>query len=198
MKPNKHLLSIFGSLAILATTSSSFAAAAGGFLGINGIYGNYDAVDITTGGTTYSPDKTTYGGGITAGANLSENFGIEWGIEGLNKISYDGDGDTPSQTIWFSFADVKPMIQNKYLVGFARVGAAYVNISQDNLNEESSDHAKVRPMLGLGVGVNLSSSTEIDLSYNRIQDSEEPLDFAMLELTYHFVTHYTPGGFLED
>ena len=198
MKKTQQLTKAFSALTLAIATSSAIAAGPGGFIGINGIYGSYDAEDITTGGTTSTPDKTTYGGGITVGANMSKNAAIEWGIEGLNKIEYNGDGSTPSQEIWFSFADFKPMVQSEYLIGFARIGVAYVDISQNNVDEDSSDHSKVRPMLGLGFGINVSPSSEVALSYNRIQDNDEPLDFAMLEYTYHFITHYTPGGFLED
>ena len=185
--------------ATLITASQAFATDPGFYLGINGLYGDYDAHDITSNGTTYEPEsKGVYGGGVTAGYNITRRFALETGIEGLDKVTYDGE-DAPTQSVMFAFLAAKPMIQGEYLVAFARIGGAYLEINQDDNNDDTDDKStKLRPLVGLGFGMNVSPAFEIDLSANRIQDSDEPMSFAMLEFTYHFITHYSDSGFIAD
>lgn len=191
----------FIAISALTATAVCLASDEGLFLGANGIYGEYDAKDISIGGTNYTPDsKTIYGGGITAGYNASKRFAIELGLEGITNVDYNTNGEiSPSQRIGFIFADLKPMIQRHHMVGFARLGAAYLSIeTDDDIDATDDSSSKVRPMIGLGFGVNTSPEVEIDLSVNRIQDSEQPMNFVMLEFTYHFIQHYNDSGFLAD
>lgn len=185
----------------LTASTACLASDKGVFLGANGLYGEYDAKDLTINGTNYTPDnKTIYGGGITAGYNASKRFALELGLEGITNVDYNTNGNiSPSQRVGFVFADLKPMIQGHNMVGFARLGAAYLSVETDDDNDTTDNStSKVRPMVGLGFGVNTSPEVEIDLSINRIQDSEEPMDFVMLEFTYHFIQHYNNSGFLTD
>lgn len=191
----------FIAICTLTATATCLASNEGLFLGANGIYGEYDAKDLSIDGTNYTPDsKTIYGGGITAGFNASKRLAIELGLEGITSVDYNTNSDiSPSQRIGFVFADIKPMIQGHNMVGFARLGAAYLSVETDDDNDATDDStSKVRPMVGLGFGVNTSPEVEIDLSVNRIQDSEQPMNFVMLEFTYHFIQHYNDSGFLAD
>jgi opacity protein-like surface antigen len=189
---------LLATLLSLGLMSAAHATGEGFYLGLNGIYADMGLSDITEDDTTYTTDgTTTIGGGASAGFNTSENFALELGIDGLDGINYSGD-DAPSiSSFWFGYADIKPMIQKDWFVGFLKVGAAYVAYKTD-LNSGDVDSSMVRPLGAIGFGINVSESTELDLSINYIQDTDTPITYGMFEFTHHFVTKYDTSGFILD
>jgi hypothetical protein len=184
---------------IFLCTSLAYASDEGVYIGVNGIYGNIDLQDTTVNGQTYTPDNsTTYGGGITAGYNLSKNFALEAAFDGLNKVDYQGN-DAPSRNYWFTYAAVKPMLDFYNFNLYGEVGAAYVSSTQNNPSGiDNTTSSAVSPFGGLGIGFNFTPNVELDLSINRIQDTATPITFGMLTLSYHSVTRYEQSGFIAD
>jgi hypothetical protein len=181
--------------------SSSFAMASGEgiYLGINAINGKIDVQDTTVNGVTYIPSSnSSFGGGLSYGYNVSEHVAIDGAFDGLNVVDFNGD-NSPTQQYWFSYLAIKPMLDFWQFNAFVSLGAAYVNLSQNNPgNITDTTNSMVRPYGGAGLGFNFNQNTELDLSYNRIQDTNTPITFAMLTLTYHFVQRYEDSGFLAD
>lgn len=186
-------------ISTISWASIAIASDEGIYLGINAVYGKLDLSDTTVNHVTYTPsDENSFGGGITAGYNTSQHFGLETAFDGLNKVDYDGN-DAPSQSYWFTYLAAKPMLPIWKFNTYLRLGAAYVHIDQNNPGSaQDTTTSEVRPMGGVGIGFNFSPNTELDISYNRIQDTDNPITFGMLTLTYHFVTRYEESGFLAD
>lgn len=181
----------------LGLTNAVHATGEGFYLGLNGIYADIGLSDITEDSTTYTTDgTTTIGGGASAGFNTSENFALELGIDGMDGIDYAGD-DAPRVSYWFAYADIKPMVQKNWFVGFMKLGVAYVEYTTE-LSTGDVDSSMTRPLGAIGVGINVSESTELDLSINRIQDSDTPITYGMFEFTHHFVTQHNESGFIID
>ncbi len=197
----KNQMKLFAPLlATLTFLCSSLASASdeGVYLGVNGVYGQIKLQDTTVNDTTYTPTSgDTFGGGITAGFNISKHFAIETAFDGLNKVDYNGD-HAPSSNFWFTYLAAKPMIDFWKFNAFVEIGAAYVAFTQDNYNADSTDGSQVTPFVGAGFGINFTPNFEVDLSVNRIQDTATPITFGMLTFTYHFVTKYEDSGFLAD
>lgn len=188
-------------LCSLLFLSSSIALASdeGLYLGVNAIYGSVDLEDTTVNGVTYSSsDDNTFGGGITFGVNTSKYFALDAAIDGLNKIEYEGE-HAPTRNYWFAYLAAKPMLTIWKFNAFAEVGAAYVHVDQNNPGDaEDTSNSMIRPYGGAGIGINFTPSTELSISINRIQDTDNPITFGMLTLTHHFVTRYENSGFLAD
>jgi len=196
MRMKKNLLATL--LVSFGLAGTMHAADEGFYLGLNGVYADVGLSDITDEGTTYTTDgTTTIGGGASAGYYTSKNLGLEIGIDGLDGIDYAGDNAPSISSFWFGYADIKPMFQKDWFVGFLKLGAAYVAYTT-NLDNSNTSSSMVRPLGSAGFGINISPSTELDLSINRIQDSDMPITYGMFEFTHHFVTKYDASGFIID
>lgn len=189
---------LFAALVILCS-STTFASGEGFYLGLNAIDGTIDLQDTTVGNTTYTADSTnSFGGGLTVGYNVSKNFAFDYAIDGFNQVDYSGE-DAPNVNYWFTYLAAKPMLAFWKLNAFVEIGAAYVNFTQHNPdNIADTENSAVRPFGGAGFGINFSPNTELALSINRIEDTNTPITFGMLTLTYHFTQHYEDSGFLAD
>lgn len=175
------------------------ASGEGFYLGLNAIDGNIDLQDTTVNGTTYTSSSTnSYGGGLTAGYNISKNFALDYAIDGLNQVDYVGN-DAPTINYWFTYLAAKPMVSLWKFNFFVEAGAAYLNYTQHNPNgAESTENSAIRPYGGAGLGFNFTPNSELALSFNRIEDTNTPINFGMLTWTYHFTERYEESGFLAD
>ncbi len=185
---------------LFLTSSLALASSEEGFyLGVNAIDGQIDINNVTVNGTSYTPENNnSFGGGLSYGFNVSKNVALDGAFDGFNVVDFNGT-NAPNQQYWFSYLAVKPMVDFWKFNAFFSVGAAYVHVSQNNSgNTEDTTNSMVRPYGSVGLGFNFSPSTELALSINRIQDTNTPITFGMLTLTYHFVTHYEDSGFLAD
>jgi len=180
-------------------SSLAFASGEGIYLGINAIAGNIDLQDTTVGNQTYTPDSTSSpGGGLTVGYNVSENFALDYAIDGFDQIDYSGD-NAPNVSYWFTYLAAKPMLNIWKFNVFVEAGAAYVSFTQHNPDDvENTEGSGVRPFGGAGIGFNFSPNSELALSINRIEDTNTPITFGMLTWTYHFTERYEDSGFLAD
>lgn len=188
------------SAAVLFLCSSvAMASGEGFYIGVNAVDGSIDLDNLTVNGVTYQPDGTnTYGGGLTSGYNISDHLAIDFAIDGLNKMNYQGD-QAPSVNYWFTYLAAKPMLPFWRFNAFVEFGAAYVEISQNNSGDvDDTKNSEVRPFGGIGLGYNFNPNVELALSINKIQDTNTPITFGMLTLTYHVADHYGPSGFIED
>jgi len=195
MKSSVYLLPVM----VILCANSAFASSEGLYLGVNGVSGQVKLENTTVGDVNY-PETTanTFGGGLTAGINASENFAVEAAFDGLNQTSYDGE-NAPTRNYWFTYLAVKPMVDFWKFNAFIEIGAAYAAYTQDNHNmADDTDGSQVTPFFGAGFGFNFNPNVELDVSVNRIQDTTTPITFGMLTLTYHFVTRYEDSGFLAD
>lgn len=182
--------------------SNAWASDEGFYLGLGVAYADIDLDNVTKDSVTYEPDgNSTAGGSFTLGYNSSPNFAFEFGGIIFNSLSYDdSDGDNaPDHTTSVGYFDIKPAYAYQNFNAFLRLGTAYV-YAQDSYSgddDETLTHA-FEPLFGAGLGYNFSPAIEIDLSANRIQDSNAPITYGQLEISFHSVQHYTPGGFLVD
>ncbi|MFN3234541.1 MAG: outer membrane beta-barrel protein [Gammaproteobacteria bacterium] len=176
----------------------TFASGTGFFLGFNVDEASIDADDVTVDGTTYSADsKETYGAGGNIGYNFSKYIGWEGGGFYFGNIDYT-EGAEREQ--YFIYAAIKPMIQTNFgLLVFGRLGGGYYETNVTSLpTDEDVDQSTGAAIYGAGVGFNLTPQFEIDLSANRISNSDAPVAFVMLDFSFHNIPVYTKSGFLVD
>ncbi|MCD8525357.1 MAG: outer membrane beta-barrel protein [Gammaproteobacteria bacterium] len=184
---------------LVLPASVAFSSGEGLYLGVNAVQGTIDIAEVVVNNTAYTPSsENTFGGGLSLGYQPSEHVAIDAALDGLNMVNFDGE-NAPTQSYWFSYLAVKPILHAWKLNAFVSIGAAYVSISQNNSgNTPDTDHSMVRPYGGAGFGINFNPSTEMSFSINRIEDTKTPITFGMISLTYHFVDHYESSGFLAD
>ena len=188
-------ISLLATLTLLCS-SGAFASEAGFYFGLNLVDGQIDLPKTTVDDVTYSSNTTdSLGGGLTFGYNASSHFAIDAAFDAFDKVTYEGD-NAPSDTYMFGYLAAKPMVDFWRFNAFVEVGGAYVNAMPDSDNANS--RSEVRPFGGAGIGYNFTPNTELSFSMNRIQDSDSPITFGMLTLTYHAVTKYEDSGFLAD
>jgi hypothetical protein len=196
---------------VLAVNGGAYASPEGMFVNLGVATAQIDLEDIIYDGETYAPESSSASGGsFSMGYNSSKRFGFEIGALMFGDITYEGSNSNyePTRTTTIGYFDIKPMLASEYVNVFARLGTAYLSAQYDTEDNEAIENGDTdvdelnnntfRAFYGVGIGVNITPQSEIILSVNKIQDSSAPITYGQLEYSYHFITKYTPGGFIAD
>jgi opacity protein-like surface antigen len=153
------------------------------------------------------PTNTGIATRVFMGANVGKYFGFEFGAAAYTPSEYepDVDGFTHQPHIWEYSGDILGKIM--YPLGpfsiFAKGGLGIVYYSPSNAiltstgEEDSGGNVFFSPAYGFGVSYDITPNWVVDLSFYRIQGSDEleDIDFAGIGISYHFVNEYC-GQFL--
>jgi opacity protein-like surface antigen len=154
-----------------------------------------------------TPTNTGIAARVFMGANVKTYFGFEFGASYYTPSEYEIDNypNANQPHIWEYSADILGKIM--YPLGpfsiFAKGGIGIVYKSVSSAIDASSDEFSngydvfVTPAYGFGVSYDITPRWVLDLSFMRIQgtDELENIDFTGLGISYHFVDEYC-GQFL--
>jgi hypothetical protein len=214
---------LIASALIFSSVTASYAAGPGMYMGLNLGYSNlnnksravpaYGSSTITNAnGTTrpspagqqVSPNNTGVAGRLFVGGNITQYFGLEFGLAhyaGSNYHAPTGDsGSIHTSAFDFEGIGMYPFWNSGFTV-FGKLGFAYLRAVQSRkltAQGSSSNNSGLHPLIGVGVGYDLTQNWVLDLSVTRVISRSSALpspNLTALGISYHFTDKYC-GQFL--
>lgn len=219
----KKITSALATAILFSAVSVSYAAGPGLYFGTNIGYSNLNnnkrAVPVagsstitnpngttspSPAGAIVSPNNTGLGGRVFVGGNITKYFGLEMGLARYASSTYKAPtGDSGSiHTSAFDFEGIGlfPFATSGFSV-FGKFGFAYLRAVQSRkltTQGDSANNSGLHPLIGFGVGYDLTQSWMLDLSATRVISRSNALpspNFVALGISYHFTDKYC-GQFL--
>jgi opacity protein-like surface antigen len=214
---------VIASALICSSVATSYAAGPGMYFGLNLGYSNLNnnkravpaagssvitnpngTTTPSPAGTIVSPNNTGIAGRLFVGGKITDYFGLEFGLAHYAGSSYKApSGDSGSiHTSAFDFEGIAmyPFGTTGFTV-FGKLGFAYLRAVQSRKltsQGSSANNSGLHPLLGVGVGYDLTQNWVLDFSLTRVISRSKALpspNFASLGISYHFVDKYC-GQFL--
>jgi opacity protein-like surface antigen len=214
---------LLASALIFSSVTTSYAVGTGMYMGLNLGYSNlnnksrelpaYGSSTITNpngttrpspAGQTVSPNNTGIAGRLYVGGNVTQYFGLEFGLAhyaGSNYHSPLGDsGSIHTSAFDFEGIGMYPFSTSGFTV-FGKLGFAYLRSVQSRkltTQGASSNNSGLHPLIGIGVGYDLTQNWVLDLSATRVISRSKALpspNLVALGISYHWTDKYC-GQFL--
>ena len=214
---------LIASAVLLSLVTTSYAIGVGMYMGLNMGYSNLNnksravpaagssvikhpdgSTSPSPAGITVKPNNTGLAGRIFFGGSITPYFGVEFGLAHYAGSNYSTPtGDTGSiHTSEFDLEGIGmyPFGTSGFTV-FGKLGFGYLRAVQSRkltARGDAANNSGMHPLIGFGVGYDLTQSWVLDLSMTRIISRSNALpspNFMSLGISYHWTDHYC-GQFL--
>jgi opacity protein-like surface antigen len=192
---------LIASALIFSSVTASYAAGPGIYMGLNLGYSNLNNKSRSL--PVYGSSTITHPNGTTS---PSPYFGLEFGLAhyaGSNYHAPAGDsGSIHTSAFDFEGIGMYPFSTSGFTV-FGKLGFAYLRAVQSRkltLQGDSSNNSGLHPLIGVGVGYDLTQRWVLDLSWTRVISRSNALpspNLVALGISYHWTDKYC-GQFLCD